>query len=83
MVINNLVAAILWHKLVVLTPPGGLLKEVQRVLIDSFWSGQHWLRAAVLFFPLQEGGQGLIDLESRVAAFRLQAAQRLLERASL
>ena len=76
--INNLVAASLCHKLVVFTPTGGLLKELQRVLIDSFWSGQHWLRAAVLFLPLQEGGQGRIDLESRVAAFRLQAAQRLL-----
>ena len=43
-----------------------------------FWSGQHWLKAGVLYLPLQEGGQGLIDLASRVAAFRLQAAQRLL-----
>ncbi|KAL6464153.1 hypothetical protein MHYP_G00264700 [Metynnis hypsauchen] len=38
---------------------------------------QHWLKVAVLYLPTHEGGQGLIDLESRVAAFRLKAAQRL------
>lgn len=54
----------------VLNPPSGL--------VDFFWLGHHWLRAAALFLPLHEGGQGLVDLESRVAAFRLQAAQRLL-----
>lgn len=78
LVINNLVAAALWHKLTILPPPRGLLPNVQKVLVDTFWSGQHWLKAAVLYLPLQEGGQGLIDLESRVAAFRLQAVQRLL-----
>ncbi len=27
---------------------------------------------------MQEGGQGLVDIRSRLMAFRLQAAQRLL-----
>ena len=35
----------------------------------------HWLRAAV---PVNEGGQGLIDLKSRLAASHLQAVQHLL-----
>ncbi|KAK3525559.1 hypothetical protein QTP86_034855, partial [Hemibagrus guttatus] len=39
---------------------------------------QHWLRAAALYLPVQEGGQGLIHIPSRVAAFHLQAAQHLL-----
>ncbi|KAL7861665.1 hypothetical protein SRHO_G00131060 [Serrasalmus rhombeus] len=44
------------------------------------WSktGQRWLKAAVLYLPTHEGGQGLINRESRVAAFRLKAAQQLL-----
>jgi len=46
--------------------------------VNFFWSGQHWVRSAVLFFPVQEGGQGLVDIRSRLMAFRLQAAQRLL-----
>lgn len=39
-----------------------------------------WLRAAVLYLPIAEGGQGLIDISSRVVALRLQTVQRLLYR---
>uniref|UniRef100_A0A3B1KAN1 Reverse transcriptase domain-containing protein n=1 Tax=Astyanax mexicanus TaxID=7994 RepID=A0A3B1KAN1_ASTMX len=78
LIINNLIASTLWHRLAVLNAPAGLLAEIQRRLVDFFWSGQHWLKAAVLFLPTHEGGQGLVDLESRVTAFRLKAAQRLL-----
>lgn len=83
LIINNLVASSLWHRLQVLTPPPGLLKQLQQLLVDFFWSGRHWLRACVLYLPVAEGGQGLIDLTSRTAAFRLQAAQRLLYSVSL
>ncbi|KAI3371742.1 hypothetical protein L3Q82_023599 [Scortum barcoo] len=39
----------------------------------------HWLPQAVLFLPKEEGGQGLVHLASRGAAFfRLQFIQRLL-----
>ena len=34
--------------------------------------------ATITYLPLQEGGQGLVDIASRVTAFRLQTAQRLL-----
>ncbi len=62
----------LWHKFTVLQ------QDIQRMLVNFFWSGQHWVRSAVLFLPVQEGGQGLVDIRSRLMAFRLQAAQRLL-----
>ncbi|MBN3281143.1 YTX2 protein, partial [Polyodon spathula] len=78
LVINNLVASSLWHKLVCLDPPQGLVKEIQSVLLEFFWSGRHSLRPAVLYLPSDEGGQGLVSIASRVAAFRLQAVQRLL-----
>uniref|UniRef100_A0A669D6D2 Reverse transcriptase domain-containing protein n=1 Tax=Oreochromis niloticus TaxID=8128 RepID=A0A669D6D2_ORENI len=78
LVANNLVASSLWHRLLVLVPPPGLLEEVQRLLVKFVWSGQHWLRAAGLYLPVAEGGQGLIDVLSRTATFRLQTAQRLL-----
>ncbi|KAI4886392.1 hypothetical protein NFI96_001747 [Prochilodus magdalenae] len=78
LIANNLIASALWHKFTVLNPPGGLIKDIQKALVDFFWSGQHWLRAAVLYLPVQEGGQGLIDIRSRVAVLRLQAAQRFL-----
>lgn len=48
------------------------------MFVDFFWNGQHWLRESVLYLQLSEGGQGLMDIKSKVAAFRLQTAQRLL-----
>lgn len=78
LVINNLVAGSLWHRLKVLVPPTGLLEQIQRILVDFFWSGRHWKKDAVLHLPVSEGGQGLIDITSKVAGFRLQAAKRFL-----
>ena len=77
LVANNLAASTLWHRLMILQP-GGLIQQLQRTLFNLFWSGQHWINAAALYLPLHEGGQGLLDISSRIMAFRLQAAQRLL-----
>lgn len=78
LVCNNLVASSLWHKMMILDPPEDMVKIIQQLLVDFFWTGQHWLKAATLYLPLQEGGQGLVDIMSRVKAFRLQTTQRLL-----
>lgn len=78
LIVNNLVASTLWHRFNVLQPPAGLVQEVQRKLVNFFWSGQHWVRSSVLFLPIQEGGHSLVDIRSRLMTFRLQAAQRLL-----
>lgn len=78
LVINNLTASMLWHRTAVMEPPEELILNIQRTLVNFFWSGQHWIRAAALYIPVQEGGQGLVDLRSRIRAFRLQSVQRLL-----
>lgn len=78
LVTNNLAASALWHKMNVLDPPDDIIQELQKRLVDFFWTGQHWTKAAVLFLPVNEGGQGLIDIKSRIKTFRLQAAQKLL-----
>lgn len=78
LVANNLVASMLWHRCTVIEPPDAVIKEIQKRLVNFFWGGFHWTRSAVLFLPVSEGGQGLIDLRSRIKAFRLQTAQRLL-----
>ncbi len=78
LIINNLVSSSLWHKLAVVDPPSNLLSQVQARLVDFFWDRLHWLPQAVLFLPKEEGGQGLVHLASRCAAFRLQFIQRLL-----
>ena len=50
------------------------VQELQRTIVNFFWSGQHW----ALHLLLHKCGQGLVDISSRIMAFRLQAAQRLL-----
>lgn len=79
LIINNLVASSLWHRLACIDPPALFLSKVQSILVDFFWDGLHWVKQGVLFLPKDEGGQGLIHLQSRTAAFRLQFIQRLLD----
>lgn len=78
LVINNLVSSALWHRLACVDPPAPLLSQVQRVLVDFFWDKLHWVPQSVLFLSREEGGQGLVHLASRGAAFRLQFLKRLL-----
>ncbi len=78
LVINNLVSSMLWHQLLCIDPPTQLLAKVQAILVDFFWDRMHWVPQSVLFLPKEEGGQGLIHLASRGAAFRLQFIQRFL-----
>lgn len=78
LVANSLAASTLWHKLMVLTPPRGLMDDIQRAIVDFCWSGKHWTQAAALYLPVAEGGQGLINIQARLASFRLQSAQKLL-----
>lgn len=78
LVINNLIASSLWHKLTCLDPPLCLLAEIQAILVNFFWDKLHWVPQSILFLPKEEGRQGLIHLQSRTAAFRLQFLQRLL-----
>lgn len=78
LVCNNLVASSLWHRMIILEPPEDLVRGIQQRIVDFFWSGQHWLKAAVLYLPRQEGGQGLIDIRARLRTFRMQTVQRLL-----
>ncbi|KAF7647193.1 hypothetical protein LDENG_00176080 [Lucifuga dentata] len=72
-----LVTSTLWHRLTVLSPPRGFIEDIQRTLVDFLWSG-HWISASALYLPVEEGGQGLMDISAQVMAFRLQTAQRML-----
>lgn len=75
LVINNLAASTLWHRLIVMEPPKELICKIQRTFVEFFWSGEH---AAARYLPVYEGGQGLVDVQSKICAFRIQAAQRFL-----
>ncbi|KAL2076888.1 hypothetical protein ACEWY4_027518 [Coilia grayii] len=78
LIINNLAASMLWHKFVCLDPPPRLITQIQALLIDFFWDKLHWIPQSVLYLPKEDGGQGLVHLASRGAAFRLQFIQRFL-----
>ncbi len=78
LVINNLAASMLWHRFMALQAPGSILKKLQSIFINFFWDGKHWLRPGVISLPIAEGGQGLMDVTSKVMAFRLLALRRLL-----
>ncbi len=67
----------IWHKTIV-NPPNNVVSGIQRNVIHCFWSGYHWTKAAVLFLPVNEGGHGLMDIQSRIMTFRIQAVQRRL-----
>ncbi len=82
LVVNNLVASSLWHRLACVDPPIHLLAQIQAILVDFFWDNLHWVQQSILYLPKDGGGQGLIHLQSRTAAFRLQFLQRLFDGAS-
>ena len=78
LVVNQLCASQLWHKFTILTPPKNLVTELQRLFIDFFWQGHHWTQKELLYFPVEEGGQGLISLKARLFDFRLSFLKELL-----
>ncbi len=49
LIINNLIASALWHKLSVLEPPVDLLIKVQIMLVDFFWGGSNALDTTEYF----------------------------------
>lgn len=67
-----------WRELYCVEPPSELLWRLQAILVDFFWDGLHWVPQSMLFLPVEEGGQGLVSLLSRHAAFRLQFIQKFL-----
>ncbi len=69
LVINNLVASTLWHKLACVDPLNELLANIQRELVNFFWDNYHWTPQSILFLPKEEGGQGLVNLASRRATY--------------
>ena len=78
LMLNNLVASMLWHRFKAVHPPESLVKNIQRILIDFLWSDKHRVQPGVLSLPLDKGGQGLADLISKIMAFRMTAIKRLL-----
>lgn len=78
LVVNNLAASTLWHRTIVMEPLDKLISNIQRAAVNFISNGQHWIRAPVLYLPVQEGSQGLVDVSNRICAFRIQAAQWLL-----
>lgn len=58
LVINNLVASSLWHRLTCIDPPSYLLAKIQSMLVDFFWDKMHWITHSILYFIFIEGRRG-------------------------
>jgi hypothetical protein len=82
LVINLLTASKLWHSLSSASPPPGLLSRIQRILVDFIWQGKHWVSLSELILPVNQGGQGVVHLVSRLRDFRLRFAHRFLNSTS-
>ncbi len=78
LIINNLIASALWASANLCGPSRDLLPRLQSILIDFFWDKMHWVPKSVLYLPKEEGGHGLNACAERIAAFRIQFIQRLL-----
>ncbi|KAG2468923.1 YTX2 protein, partial [Polypterus senegalus] len=65
LLIKNLVASMLWHRLRSVDPPAGLLHSIQTLLVDFFWNGMHRLKKGLLSLPVEEGGRGLMMSAAR------------------
>lgn len=59
---NNPAASTLWHRNIVMEPPEELISNILWAAVNFFWNGQCRICALVLYLPVQEGGQGLVDV---------------------
>lgn len=59
-------------------PPFGFLSKIQAEIVEFFWDNLHWIPQSVLFLAKEDGGQGLVHLASRCAAYRLQFLQKFM-----
>lgn len=76
--LNRLVLPMLRHWLNTLSPAPGILAWLQRLALEFFGPGLHWVSMGVLSLPLEEVGQDLAYLRSQVHVFWHQALRRLL-----
>jgi exonuclease III len=79
LVCNQFVAPRIWHILQSYTPKPTTVRKLQSFLVDFVWMNRkHWVKSEILTTPLPEGGLGLVDIFTKIAAFRFLTAQRIL-----
>ncbi len=57
LIIHNLVASTLWHRLSCIDPPVDRLFKIQSCLVDLFWDKLHWVPK--VFFTFLKKKEGL------------------------
>jgi hypothetical protein len=68
LIINNLVASTLWHRLKCLEPPAGLLQKVQAVIFNFFWDKLHWVPQC--FISSERGGGAGVSSPGQSGGFK-------------
>ena len=74
LIVNNLCASMLWHKVICMTIDDSVIKEIQKLFVTFFAR----LPKYDIYLSIDDGGQGLIDLDSRIKAFRLEYLRDLM-----
>ena len=78
LVCNQFIAPTIWHILHSYSPSENTIRRLQAMLVNFVWSDRkHWVTKEIVSTPLKEGGLGLVDISSKLIAFRYLTAQRI------
>ena len=61
----------LWHKVIRMIMDDSVVKEILKFY--NFWGQKHWFpKHDIIYLSIDDGGQRLIDIDSRIKTFRLE-----------
>ena len=67
---NSICASKLWY--IISVPPQDNISFLQKVIIDFIWQRRHWVKSDRIYLYKSYGGLGLVNILSRLHAFRLR-----------
>ena len=70
--VNQFIGSKLSYRLAILQLPPGFLSQLQSSINKFIWSGKHWLHPNFLYFPLNDGGLGLQNVQVRLQLQRFK-----------
>lgn len=79
-VVNLLAASKLWYCCSVYFLPAPVVKQLEDAIWDFVLGASHFVNRTVCQYPVLMGGQGLVDIATRAASFRLSWLARLVDK---
>ena len=69
---NTVLLAQLWYVLSVVNVSSPFLKRINRKIFLFVWKSNEWLKRTESINNLNDGGLGVLDIQSRISAFRIK-----------